>query len=240
MSASHFIVLIDGDRAAPPSLAADLVRLGVEPICVADLIEAEKVVQSRQYELSGVMMPAHLPGAEIQNSMKSMQRIHSTLPAIAYGAMPDRAQRLELQRAGILLSLWDGYDEGILRFQINRLVTPDSQHSIRNSRRAPTHTPVRITLGGREKEGTLYSISEGGCFIETSRASMEGAQLQLVFHLSDVDYNLDGVVAFSNVPGNLMRPNLPLGMGVRFEDMPDGVLWQLADFIRDRLDSLDV
>ena len=65
-------------------------------------------------------------------------------------------------------------------------------------------------------------------------------RLHLIFTLDDVGYALDGKVAFSNVPGNLQRPNLPLGMGVRFDEVPEKARWQLADFIRERMDSLEV
>ena len=140
----------------------------------------------------------------------------------------------------MLLALWDGWDEGILRFQVNRLIAGDGNHSARRSRRAPVHAPVRVLIGGREKQGTLYSISEGGCFVETPRASMDGANLHLIFHLGETGFAVDGEVVFSNVPGNLQRPNLPLGMGVRFEQVPEEVRWQLADFIRERLEALEV
>jgi CheY-like chemotaxis protein len=240
VSASHFILLIDDERASTEALATHLVRLGVEPIRVENLEEAAEVVKSNQYTIRGVILPASLSGTDVKNAMKAIHRREPMLAAMAYGKAPEPRQRIHLQRAGVLLALWDGFDEGVLRFQINRLVTRDSDHSLRNSRRAPVHAPIRMLTGGREKEGVLYSLSEGGCFIETPRASMEGAQLRLNFRLADVDYGLDGEVAFSNVPGNLQRPNLPLGMGVRFQEMPDEARWQLADFIRDRLDALEV
>jgi Tfp pilus assembly protein PilZ len=240
VSASHFILLIEHEASSSDALATNLVRLGVEPIRVTSLVEAAETVKSKQYAIRGVLLPSDLPGTAVKNAMKSMQRREPMLQAMAYGKAPDSARRGELQRAGVLLALWDGFDDGVLRFQINRLVTRDSEHAIRSSRRAPTHTPVRVIVGGREKNGTLYSISEGGCFIETPRASMEGAHLHLAFRLADVDYALEGNVAFSNVPGNLQRPNLPLGMGVCFETMPNQARWQLADFIRERMEALEV
>ena len=240
MSASHFILLVENERAGSDALATSLVRLGVEPIRVDSLAEAADIIESGQYAVSGILLPSHLPGADLANAMQSMRQREPMLHAMAYGKAPEPAQRTQLRRAGVLFALWDGYDEGVLRFQINRLVTKDRDLSFRDSNRAPTHAPVRVLLGGREKPGVLYSISEGGCFIETKRASMEGAQLKLIFCLLDINYSLDGVVAFSNVPGNLQRPNLPLGMGVYFQDMPDQARWQLADFIRDRMESLEV
>jgi CheY-like chemotaxis protein len=238
--ASHFILLIDDETASTGALVAQLVRIGIEPIRVADLAEAVEVVKSKEYSIRAVLLPSHLPGSAVRKAMKSMRRREPVLPAMVYGKAPDRAQRKLLQKADVLLAIWDGYDEGMLRFQINRLVSGDGNSSVRTSRRAPVHAPVRIIVGGREKQGTLYSLSEGGCFIETPRASMDGARLHLVFDAGGIGYSLDGTVAFSNVPGNLQRPNLPLGMGVRFDDLDEEARWKLADFIRDRMDALEV
>ena len=116
----------------------------------------------------------------------------------------------------------------------------ENQRSVRGARRAPIHVPVRVQVGGREKDGVLYSLSEGGCFIETPRASMDGARLRLIFELEQREFEIDGVVAFANVPGNLQRPNLPLGMGVRFKDVPDLLLKPLGKFIQERMNSLEV
>jgi Tfp pilus assembly protein PilZ len=159
---------------------------------------------------------------------------------MAFGKLPDPAQCKLLRQAGVLLALWDGYDDGVLRFQINRLVCGEHKNSARESRRAPIHAPVRVLVGGREKEGILYSLSEGGCFIETPRASMDGARLRMVFSLHGQSIEIDGVVVFANVPGNLQRPNLPLGMGVRFEGVPDSALKPITAFIQQRMNSLEV
>jgi hypothetical protein len=240
MQASHFILMIESNADQGEKLATQLVRLGVEPIRVADLAEAIASVKSKQYAFGAVILPSDLPGKLVHKAMKSMRRREPVLPAMAYGKVPDTAQAKRLRRAGVLLALWDGYDEGMLRFQLNRLVAGDGQSSMRKSRRAPTHTPVRVLVGGREKDGVLYSLSEGGCFIESPRASMDGARLTLLFDLAGQPLELDGVVAFANVPGNLQRPNLPLGMGVRWKDMDRGAQDQISQFVRDRMSALEV
>jgi hypothetical protein len=240
MSTSHFILLIETDPTRTGSLAAQLVHLGIEPIRVSDLDEAIEVVESGQYSVSAVLLPSDIPGKEVRRALKRMRRSEPLLPGMAYGKTPDRAQRKHLRQAGVLLSLWDRYDLGVLRFQVNRLVSGENQPSIRASRRVPIHTPVRVLVGGREKEGFVYSLSEGGCFIESSRASMDGARLRMIFVLGERELEIDGVVAFANVPGNLQRPNLPLGMGVRFEDVSKPNRASLARFIKERMNSLEV
>ena len=240
MSAHHFILLIETDPSLTGGLAAQLVRLGIEPIRVSDLDEAVELVESKHYALSAVLLPSEIQGRDAQKALKSMRRCEPALPCMAYGKVPERAQRKLLRQADVVLSLWDGYDPGILRFQINRLVSGEPEHPVRSTSRAPIHTPVRIETGGRDKEGLLYSLSEGGCFVETPRASMDNARLRLIFELKDRELEFDGVVAFSNVPGNLQRPNLPLGMGVRFEDVPKKHRKLLARFIKERMNSLEV
>jgi len=240
MPTSHFILLIELEPHGTAALASRLVRLGVEPIRVPDLVEASGLVRSRSYSFSGVLIPSSLPAAQVAKALTSMRAAESVLPAMAYGKMPEPAARKALRQAGVLLALWDGYDEGILRFQLNRLVSGDQLSSARTSRRAPAHAPVRILVGGREKQGTLYSLSEGGCFIETPRASMDGARLRTLFELDGERFELDGTVAFANVPGNLQRPNLPLGMGMRFDSADAETRKTIARVIQERLGLLEV
>jgi len=240
VSASHFVLLIEDAPSASDSLAATLVRLGVEPIRVGGLREAISVIKSRQYQLSGLLIPSDIPGKEVRKAMKAIRKKEPELGTMCFGKEPNSTQRNLLRQAGILLALWNGYDEAILRFQINRLVARDGHAADRSSQRAPTHIPVRMIVGGRRKEGILYSLSEGGCFVHTSRASMDGARLRLGFRLEDEEIELEGVVAFANVPGNLQRPNLPLGMGIRFEDDREEVRGPISRFIRSRLESLEV
>jgi hypothetical protein len=240
MPTSHFILLIEPDPHRTEGLAAQLVRLGVEPVRVAELAEAVAVVRSRAYVFAGVLVPTALPAARVAKALDAMRAVESVLPAMAYGKAPDAAGRKALRQAGVLLALWDGFDEGVLRFQINRLTSGEQLSSARATRRAPTNAAVRILVGGREKQGMLYSLSEGGCFVETPRASMDGARLRVLFELEGEHFELDGTVAFANVPGNLQRPNLPLGMGIEF-DAPDADTSRaIARVIRGRVEQLEV
>ena len=240
MATGHFIVLIETDLRRSDTLATQLVRLGVESIRVSNLGEAVDTIKSNQYAISAVLVPSEFEGKTLRKALKSMRRRVPVLPAMAYGKVPTAAQRKVLRQAGVLLALWDGYDEGVLRFQINRLVSGENQNAVRGSRRAPIHTPVRIVVGGREKQGEMYSVSEGGCFVESPRASMEGAQIQMSFVLEERSFEVEGIVVFANVPGNLQRPNLPLGMGVRFPDLSDTKRRAIGEFIQGRMDSLEV
>jgi len=238
--ASHFIALIENEPAETERLARQLVRLGIEPLRVADLAEAMDLVKSRAYTIGAVLLPGDLPPALVRKALRSMRRREPMLPAMAYGKRPGSRQLEGLRRADVLLALWEGYDEGALRFQMNRMLSGETQQTVREARRAPWHEPVRISVGGREKPGTLYSLSERGCFIETPRASMDGARLRLAFDLEGEPVEIDGIVVFANVPGNLQRPNLPLGMGIRFGEMPRALVRRIGERVRERITLLEV
>jgi uncharacterized protein (TIGR02266 family) len=242
VATSHFVLLIENDPSESEALARQLIHLGVEPIRVGNLAEAMDVMKSKAYSIRAILLPSHLDSRLVQKALKSMRRREPVLPALVYGKLPEPRQRKALRQCGVLLALWDGYDEGMLRFQLNRMISGDGPQSPRKSRRAPIHSPVRVLVGGREKEGVLYSLSGGGCFVETPRASMDGARLRLFFELPghETEVEGEGVVVFANVPGNLQRPNLPLGMGIRFEELSRESRATIDRFIRERLSALDV
>jgi len=237
---SRFILLVEHESDATERLARQLVRLGIEPIRVDALAEGIGIVESGSYAIDAVLLPADLPGPDLGDAIRRMRRRAPLLPVMAYGKPPDPGQRRGLRRADVRLALWEGYDEAVLRFQLNRMLSGEIAHVARRARRVPVHTPVRIRVGGREKQGMLCSLSEGGCFIETPRASMEGARLELAFELDQRAYEVGGRVAFANVPGNLQRPNLPLGMGVCFEALPRATARGIDESVRRRSRALDV
>ncbi len=69
---------------------------------------------------------------------------------------------------------------------------------------------------------------------------MDRARLRLIFELKDRELEFDGVVAYSNVPGNLQRPNLPMGMGVRFEEVDNATAKHLKSYVKGKLAQLEV
>ena len=69
------------------------------------------------------------------------------------------------------------------------------------------------------KRAAIYSLSTGGAFLETPRPSLSGAQVEVSFLTPDGELTLAARVLYTNTPGNLSQPKLPLGMAVRFEDL---------------------
>ncbi len=69
---------------------------------------------------------------------------------------------------------------------------------------------------------------------------MDGAVVEVELRLPAGHVRVRGTVIFSNVPGNLQRPNLPLGMGIRFENTPKDIVEQIRTYVTQRLAELNV
>ena len=82
--------------------------------------------------------------------------------------------------------------------------------------RVPTNWPVSVTTGKREKQAKIYCLSAEGAYLATPRPSLPKALIHFSLPLASGDLRLSGEVVMTNVPGNLVRGNLPVGMGVRF------------------------
>jgi hypothetical protein len=104
----------------------------------------------------------------------------------------------------------------------------------------PTNWPVRIRSGGREKPAKVYSLSPRGAYLATARPSLPRSLVWLSLPLPEGDLKVSGEVVMTNVPGNLVRRNLPIGMGVRFLGLTDEVSGAIDDWTCQRADLLVV
>jgi len=239
---SQRIVLVECGAGSMDELAARARSLGMDPVVVPDLAAAGEAIGAGGGPCAAVFLPTQLP---LRHLKKELKRLRSMGPAagltfVSVGSAPARPERKQLRSAGVELALWEPYDDGALRFQLNRLDPATRGQSLRGTPRVPTFLMARVEVGGRSKDAILYSLSESGAFLETPRASMDGATIEVWLHLPRGTVHTRAKVVFANVPGNLQRPNLPLGMGCRFEDLTRDDAKVLKDYVDERRAELEV
>ncbi len=236
------IILIEGSDGGITTLSERLRSFDVEPVRVANLDSAEAMVAAMREPFCVVMIPTDFHHDRLKKALKSLCQATSQgeVMLVSVGRHPTPAQRKELKAAGMKLALWEPYDEGTLRFQLNRALGGDRDHHKRRALRVPTYLLARVFIGGRTKDAVVYSLSEGGAFLETQRASMEGARIEVELRLPGQAVEAKGEVLFSNVPGNLQRPNLPLGMGLKFTEISSDAVKQIREFVAQRYAELNV
>jgi hypothetical protein len=79
----------------------------------------------------------------------------------------------------------------------------------------------------------VYTLSVGGVYLETGRPAMRGAVLEIEIPLGPAPVRLRGTVVYTNVPGNLHRSNLPVGMGVRLGETSETVANAIRRLVAD-------
>jgi hypothetical protein len=143
------------------------------------------------------------------------------------------------REAGFALALFEPFDDATLRFQVNRVFLGRREAGPgRCEARVPVDWPVVVHVGSRRKSASLYTLSPGGAFIETTRPSVRGVALRLEIPLCGRTRDLAATVVHTNVPGNLVRRHAPLGMGLRFAALPDPVAAELQTFVAERASAL--
>jgi hypothetical protein len=239
-TSSCVLLFESGDGAH--SLAERLLAVDVAAVRVTQVEDALRVLEKRDPLITAVLIPTDFSEHDIKEAIRSLRRAGpaSGLMFMAYGRTPDAKTRKRLRSAGVTLALWEPFDDGTLRFQLNRAVTGDRDEHGRTEVRVPTYLLARIKSGGRQKDAIVYSLSVGGAFLETPRASMDGAEIEVELRVPGSPVSCRAQVVFANVPGNLQRPNLPLGMGVRFVDTSNEQKKVLKNYVEHRIQQLDV
>ncbi len=219
MARGKDILLIDAGMHPMAVLATRLRRLGYRSVPVKTTDAAHEALVDPRYNVGIAVIPPDLPVAHLSGAIEALRALSEdgALPFLAAGPRPDAEDRRRLRDAGINEAVWEPVDQHTLRFQINKaLADPEVIAQSRGTLRVPTDWPVRVRSGGREKEARVYSISSQGAYLATSRPSLPNTLVHVTLPLPSGPVQAAARVVMTNVPGNLMRRNLPVGMGVRF------------------------
>jgi hypothetical protein len=197
-------------------LSLRLRDLGYRVLRTKTLEQGRAALADRRFEMSAALIPPDLPVPDLDGAITALRAGEAGCSFLATGMRPDAGERSLLRNAGSS-SPSGSPSTTTLQFQINRALAegtppPRRRHAVR----VPTNLPVRVTTGRREKQARVYCISAEGAYLATPRPSLPKAVIHFSLPLPTGELRLSGEVVMTNVPGNLMRMNLPTGMGVRF------------------------
>jgi hypothetical protein len=229
-------VLVLGAHSAHMGDLADRARdLGFRTVRVKTPEEAIDLARERNLVYGVGLIEADGFAFNLREALEAV-RYHSNSPHLRYiatGPTPTEADRVLLRDAGVERALWSPLEEHALRFQLNAALSASHEACLRNETRVPIDAQAIVRAGGRKKQASVYSLSAGGAFLETPRPSMPGAVVEVALLVAGVELSLTGRVLYTNVPGNLSKICLPLGMAVCFQDLRRST----ADAIRELVAS---
>lgn len=237
---SDSVLVVDAGGHPLEPLAKRLRLLGIAALHAKTGGEARAALADASSVIGAVVIPPDPPTLDLERALRALARgpEGATRGLLVCGPRPDGAARARLRAAGAKLALWEPYDDHTLRFQVNRALAGDALPTVsRGALRVPTHWPVEVCMGRRTRPARLYSLSARGAFLATSGPALRRSLVHLSLPLAAAGgarLRLAGEVVTTNVPGNLRRRNLPLGMAVRFLGLRDDTTRVLERYAEER------
>lgn len=223
------VLILDGAGQRLTALAERVRTLGFSAVRAKTPEEAIDLLENPRFDFGAALVAPDLPVADLAGAIARLRdRSARRLICLAVGPRPGPDGLARLREAGIELALWNPLDDATLRFQLNRAASAFACETLRREQRAPTDWRVRFFTGGRQKDAQVYSLSARGAFLATPRPSLRGASVALELPLPAESLAVGARVLYTNVPGNLQRSTLPVGMAVEFSVLTPDV----ADSIR--------
>jgi hypothetical protein len=226
------VLLVDCGSHPLLDLATRARRVGFRVLRAKTPEEAREALRDGRHAVGAVVIPPDLVTPDLRVAIAGFRDLtpEGALSVLVAGPSPRAEERKRLREAGAGLAIFEPLDDHTLRFQMNRaLAGTDGGAGERRAVRVPTDWPVRVRMGGREKPARVYCISSSGAYLATSRPSFRGSLLYVTVPLPNGTVDLAGRVVMTNVPGNLVRENLPLGMAVQFT----GTALEVEDSLRE-------
>jgi len=217
------ILLLGANAPDMEVLRTRLVRIGYRVVPAKTPEQAHTFLRVAGTRIGAVIVPSEMPVMNLRAALDFLRRLSPAVPLTFLGAgrEPGAEGRQRLRGAGIQIPIFDPLDLHTLRFQLNRaLATGRPMHRHRSTLRAPADWPVIAKSGVRQKEGRIYSISASGAYLSIAQPWMVKARVELRLAIPSGDsVTASGRVVMTNVPGNVMKRNLPFGMGVHFDQV---------------------
>lgn len=224
-----------GDRYA--GLSGRLLLLQYRALRAEDVTQALARLRDSAEPVRAVLLPVPLPLDDPPHDVARLREAgRGTLQLLAVGPRPGADGLEALRKAGLRFTCFEPWTDSELRFILNRAIydTGGARRTVREGLRVPTNLMGRVFGPNGEKPVLVYNVSLGGAYLETHRANPMGAQIELELPFDEAPLRVTGRVVSTNVPGNLRRPNLPLGMGIRFEELSAHALATLERYVAAR------
>ncbi len=237
------VLLVDCGDDPMDLLAARIQRLGHRALRVKTPTDAYMALSNARLGIGAAILPVDAPVGTLDGALAKLREVAAepTLSLLAHGTRPGPTGQAELDRAGFDLALYEPMDAHALRFQLNRALAWRHSRQTRRATRAPSVAEVKLRASRRAKEGRLYTVSPGGCFVAISTPWLRGTPVKLDIEWSDGRrLRAQGRVAMTNVRGNLMKEALPVGMGIALEKIHGDAATEIMEFVQRRLRKLDV
>lgn len=229
-------VVLFGYGRAHDELAGRIVVLGYRALRANDVEAALDLIRRQEQPMRVLLFPVDAPFGNRGDDLRRLSEASGALGlrAIVTGPQPSAAAIAALKRDGVRYALWKGFHDSDLRFTLNAALYDETRGQLRPALRVPASLVARVRSGAGEKAAMLYNLSTTGAFVETTRPGLPGGRVTLLIEFPDGAVETEGSVVFANVPGNLQKPNLPIGMGIKFTGTQPAAAQRIAKYVAEK------
>lgn len=234
------ILLAFGDQHDP--LAGRLLLMGFRALRAHGPAAVRPLLGRDAGPVRGMIIASSPEGmslAELTSGLRTALEGGVSFEMVANGPRPGRGALDALRQLGVRHCLWTPHNDSELRFILNRVVY-EGPGALRGDARVPTDMMVRVHSAAGEKPALVYNLSASGAFLETHRPTNVGGHIRMCLPLPTGPIETSAVVVAANVPGNLQRPNLPRGMGIRFEKLDASQRETIEKYIHERAGTYEL
>jgi hypothetical protein len=226
------MVLDTGDSVLGRA-AMRLLELGIDVVYANDIDEAELLARQESGRLGAVLIPGAFEHADIERLKK---RVCSQLEVgirgvIVTGDPPDAETRERLRDQGVRWGVWHPYEMRELRFVMAAAMSKGHAGERRKSPRIPTDMPTTVFMGRHRKDVTLHDLSMTGAYFATQHPFLEDSRLSIELPLPEGAIFAKAVVMNAKTADKPVRDDVPDGMGVLFDELPESGVAALRSFI---------
>jgi hypothetical protein len=239
------------EAGMPALLAADLRRLAVRleglGYSVAEVEAAgggRSLLIDRGAAGRAAIIPAGLAGLEDGELQRTTRALRGLAPSrrltlLAWGPAPGPTARRQLRDAGVELALYEPLETAVLRFQVNRALTPH-EPPLRRAQRAPLGGEIAMRWRLRTRAARVYTLSSSGAFVLSDEPLRPGRKLVLEVPVGRLQPRARARVVLANPPGGTSHPDLPPGMAIAFDDLDAACAAVIQRLVEERLAALAV
>ena len=228
-------VLLVGFGSGARALAGRLLLLELRGLLAENLEQAETIAAERSPAAALIHSDCVFEPGPLRSLAEAGEQ---PITLIASGPRPGEPGLGVLRKADVKIVLFEPFGDGELRFVLNRAIHGD--HSSRREMRVPATFDGTVRSSTGEKRVNVYNLSVGGAYLETLRPTAEGGSVTLHLPLPTGAVDLPARVVSTNVPGNLSRANLPMGMGVQFVDASPDARSALNGYVEERKAEFEI
>ena len=208
-------------------------------------IEREGGTRALMLDRGGPCRAAVIPIERLEEDLDAELRVlrdlapSRPLTTLVYGGAPDSKGRRHLSRAGVDLGLFAPLGLNVLRFQLNRALSPPSP-TPRQALRAPVDLEVEVRSRLRTRRERLYTLSAAGAFILSDEPLSPGRKVTLRVPVGMLQPEVRGRVVMTNRSEAPEVPELPSGMAIAFEGLDGPSAAVLDHLAHERLAALAI